>query len=115
MHPLLPINLHALLLSRWASIINSVVPKGVYQKNRTLFVSSFQSLFGSLIQFDSIVKNITVCFRVHFILKDMEAIFLGNIFRHVLLLYIALYQLIVELILVNLEFTDQNLPIREYF
>lgn len=41
-------------------------------------------------------------FRVHFILKNTEVIFLGNVFRHVLLPYVALYQFfVVELVLVR--------------
>lgn len=52
---------------------------------------------------DSILKYITVWFRVHFILKTTEVRFLGNVFRHVLLPYFALCQFfVIELVLVRI-------------
>lgn len=51
---------------------------------------------------DSILNYITVWFRFHFILKNTEIIFLGNVFRHVLLPYFALCQFfVIELVLVR--------------
>lgn len=67
-------------------------------KTKKLFLSYFQSLFGCLLHFNTILEHSTVCFRVHFILKNMEVIFLNNISS-----YVALHQFfVIELALVRI-------------
>lgn len=72
-------------------------------KTKKLFLSYFQSLFGCLLHFNTILEHSTVCFRVHLILKNMEVIFLNNVSRHIVLHYVALHQFfVIELALVRI-------------